>query len=100
MPLETRVTTTQGKMGGRLKEFGKTPECTSSWPELDPQTENLVRENPFAFMVAVALPSGSCSSTSSRQCSPEPRAAGAGVPGSPTSPPAYASSPVSSSRSS
>ena len=55
MPLETRVTTTEGKIGGRLKEFGKTPECTSSWPELDPETENLVRKNPFAFLVAVAF---------------------------------------------
>ena len=58
MPLETRVTTTQGKIGRRLKEFGKTPECTSSWPELDPETENLVRENPFAFLVAVAFDRG------------------------------------------
>ena len=58
MPIEARMTTTEGKIGGRLKEFGTTPKCTSSWPELDPETENLVRKNPFAFLVAVAFDRG------------------------------------------
>ena len=42
----------------RLKWFGEKPAGQNSWPGLDPETENLIRSNPFAFLVAVAFDRG------------------------------------------
>ena len=50
--------TTAEAIAEELKRFGRTPECSSSWPGLDPETENLIRRNPFAFLVAVAFDRG------------------------------------------
>lgn len=58
MPRDARVTTAARKIAERLKEFSQGPECTVSWPGLDPETEGLVRKNPFAFLVAVAFDRG------------------------------------------
>ena len=41
----------------RLKEFGETRE-SSDWNDLDCETEQLVRGNPFAFLLAVAFDRG------------------------------------------
>ena len=41
----------------RLKEFGKT-RGGSDGSALDSETERLIRDNPFAFLVAVAFDSG------------------------------------------
>ena len=41
----------------RLKEFGKT-RAGRDWNELDVETQRLVRENPFAFLIAVAFDRG------------------------------------------
>lgn len=58
MPRDARVTTASRKIAERLKEFSQGPECTVSWPGLDPEPEGLVRKNPFAFLVAVAFDRG------------------------------------------
>ncbi len=41
----------------RLKEFGQT-RANSDWSALDLETENLIRGNPFAFLIAVAFDRG------------------------------------------
>lgn len=41
----------------QLKEFGKT-RALKDWNVLDPETAVLIRENPFAFLVAVAFDRG------------------------------------------
>ena len=42
----------------RLKWFGQEPASKNNWPGLDPETENLVRRSPFAFLLAVAFDRG------------------------------------------
>ena len=49
---------TAAAIAERLREFGRDPLCKDTWPGLDSETERLVRRNPFAFLVAVALDRG------------------------------------------
>ena len=51
VPMETRA------IVERLKEFGDNRDG-SEWSELDSETKRLVRNNPFAFLVAVAFDRG------------------------------------------
>ena len=41
----------------RLKEFGQT-RLDLDWSELDGETQTLIRENRFAFLIAVAFDRG------------------------------------------
>ena len=50
--------TTAKTIAERLKDFGHTLEKQDHWTGLDPATRNLVRGNPFAFLVAVAFDRG------------------------------------------
>ena len=50
--------TTAEAISERLKWFGQKPAGQNSWPGLGPETENLIRRNPFAFLVAVAFDRG------------------------------------------
>ena len=57
MPWEA-VTAAARAVADRLIEYGRTPDCAPGWPALDPETENLIKGNPFAFLIAVAFDRG------------------------------------------
>ena len=49
---------TDEAIAGRLLEFGRTLDGRDTWPGLDPEAKNLILDNPFALLVAVAFEGG------------------------------------------
>lgn len=56
--LELQDMATGEAIAAQLKEIGEKLTTEPNWSELEPETENLIRTNSFAFLVAVAFDRG------------------------------------------